>query len=545
MTETIRASTPVGSAVHPPALVVSQASKTFGMTRVLHGVDLRIEAGEIRALVGENGSGKSTLVKILSGFYVPDEGTGAVSVGGQDIAPHRSGESDAAGLRFVHQDLGLVGQLNTFENLGLGRGYGSKLALPVRWKAQRRRAQQEMLRLGYHFDVERPVAELEASERTAVAVARAVSDWQANGVEAAGLDGDAVADRSQHGASGVVPGTRGGPQVLVLDEPTVNLPGREVRRLLELVRRLRDSGIAILFITHHLNEVFELADTVTVLRNGSLITTQPVRDFTEDSLIELMVGRSVSRASSASPGNSSTPVVRIEGLSGATVRGIDLNIGAGEIVGVAGVTGSGREAVAPLLFGAVPRQGSVTVDGQQLKGGRPDLSIAAGMGLIPADRAQNAVIRGLDVGENLTVARLSDFMTTAKLAKRSEQKEIASWMDKLDVRPRRPRLACSQLSGGNAQKVILARWLRLRPKVLVLDEPTQGVDVGAKEDIHRNIDTAAQEGCALLVCSTDHEELVRLCSRVLVLVHGKVAYELHAPFDIDQITAASLASTKE
>ena len=495
-----------------PALDVRGASKTFGTQRVLHDVALQIQAGEVRALVGENGSGKSTLVKILAGYHIPDEGA-SITVGGRSVTPHQPGASDDAGLRFVHQELALVGSLSTVENLGLGRGYGSRSGGPIRWAQRRRDAQGVMADLGYHFDVRRPIIQLEASERTAVAVARAVSPH------------------------------RSPPQVLVLDEPTANLPGVEVARLFALVRRVRDSGIAILFISHHLNEVFDLADSVTVLRGGTLVATKPVSEVTETGLIEMMVGHEVSRSRSrpASPGGQ--VLLSVDGLGGHSVHGIDLRVTAGEIVGVAGITGSGREALASLLFGGSARQGSVSVDGTALPPNRPDLSIKAGMALIPADRNKNAVIHGHDVSENLSIARPADFVRGRVFRRRLESVEVSTWLRRLDVRPPEPRKPLSQLSGGNAQKVVLARWLRLTPKVLILDEPTQGVDVGAKEDIHQRIEDAAAHGCAVIVCSTDSEELARLCTRVVVLVRGRIRAESTAPLHADEITAASLADT--
>ncbi|MEA2172054.1 MAG: ribose transport system ATP-binding protein [Solirubrobacteraceae bacterium] len=499
--------------VGPPALAVTRASKTFGAARVLRDVDVTINAGEIRALVGENGSGKSTLVKILAGYHTPDPGS-EVAVAGATLATSSPDASDAAGLRFVHQDLALVAELSTVENLGLGRGYGSGVGRPVRWTQQRHLAEQAMVDLGYDVDVTEPVGRLAASERTAVAVARAVSPH-------------------------VSP-----PRVLVLDEPTANLPGPEVARLFALVRRVAGSGIAVLFISHHLNEVFELADSVTILRGGALVATQSVDETTESDLIEMMVGHTVSAAQPRRGRREDNIVLRATGLAGLTLQHADLDIAAGEIVGIAGITGSGREAIAPLLFGGAPRSGVVEIAGAPLRAQRPWESIAAGVALVPAERAKNAVLAGHDVSENISIARPRDFVRRGMFRRRLETHEVSKWLGELDVRPPETRIPLAQLSGGNAQKVILARWLRLEPKVLVLDEPTQGVDVGAREDIYRRIEQAAQQGCAVVVCSTDSEELARLCSRVLVLVRGRVRRELDAPLTLDEITAACLTDTK-
>jgi ribose transport system ATP-binding protein len=495
-----------------PALTVAKASKTFGPQRVLHDVDLEIQTGEIRALVGENGSGKSTLVKILAGYHAPDPGS-LVTVAGEPVAPHNPDASDHAGLRFVHQDLALVGTLTTVENLGLGRGYGSGSGRPVRWRTQRREAQAAMAELGYSINVERPVRDLTASERTAVAVARATSPH------------------------------RSAPRVLVLDEPTANLPGPEVIRLFALVRQVASSGIAILFISHHLNEVFDLCGSVTVLRGGAVVATAPVSTIDESQLIEMMVGHSVSPAAPRRSQSAQTAALRAADLGGLSLRRADLEVAAGEIVGVAGITGSGREAIASLLFGGAPRTGVVKIGDKTLPGGRPWESIAAGMALVPAERVRNAVFPEHDVSENISIARPGDFVKNHVLRRRLESTGTSKWMAQLDVRPPLPRAPISQLSGGNTQKVMLARWLRLAPKILLLDEPTQGVDVGAREDIYRRIEQTAQQGCAVLVCSTDAEELVRLCARVIVLVRGQVSQELEAPVTIDEISAACLTDT--
>jgi ribose transport system ATP-binding protein len=497
-----------------PALEVIGLSKTFGNQRVLADVSLAVESGTIRGLVGANGSGKSTLIKILAGYHAADPGS-ALRVGGVPLATHHAAESERAGLRFVHQDLALVGDQSTVENLGLGQGYGSRRARPINWRSRRRLAIDALQGLGYDIDVEIPVGNLSPSEQTAVAVARALS-------EHAGV-----------------------PRLLVLDEPTATLPGAEAQRLLALVRRLKSDGIAVLFVSHHLPEIFDLCDAVTVLRDGAVVTTRPTGELTEDVLIELMVGRSVSttRFSSAAPSDRGVAVLTVAGLSGTAVHDVDLAVHAGEIVGVAGVTGSGREQIAPLIFGAQPRKGIVAVAGTSVRGGRPAESVGAGVGLVPGDRAKNAALHGHDVCENIAIARPRDFVRYGLLRRSLAVAMTEKWLDELDVRPRRPNAAIGELSGGNAQKVMVARWLRLRPKVLILDEPTQGVDARAREDIYAVVAELAAAGCAVVVCSSDSTELARICNRVLVLVRGSVATEFRAPMDADEITGACLATT--
>jgi ribose transport system ATP-binding protein len=501
-----------GSADPVPALEVSHVSKTFGSARVLGDVSLAIVPGEVRALVGENGSGKSTLVKILAGNYTPDDGA-QISVAGQPVRVHQPGASDEAGLRFVHQSLGVIDALNTTENLGLGRGY-SKRGRPVRWSGRHRAAREVMRQLGYDIDVKKPLSKLAASERAAVAIARAVSPHHSQA------------------------------RLLVLDEPTATLPAAEAQRLFALVRRLSSGGVGVLFISHHINEVFDIADSVSILRGGSLVTTRPIDEIDEPTLIELMLGRSIERSIPAASSNTSAVVLQATDVAVGALRELSLEIRAGEIVGVAGITGSGREAVAPALYGARARSGRLEVSGKAVRPGRPDLSIAAGVGYIPADRDAHASFPDHDVAENISIARLGDFVKATVVRRRAEVSAASQWIETMDIRPPEPRYALQKLSGGNAQKVILARWLRLRPRVLLLDEPTQGVDIGAREQIYHMVEAAAEGGCAVLVCSTDHAELARLASRVLVMVQGRVHAELAQPVSADEITELSLARPK-
>lgn len=501
-----------GPADAAPALEVSHISKTFGPARVLRDVSLTIQAGEVRALVGENGSGKSTLVKILAGNYTPDDGA-RISVGGQPVRVHQAGASDEAGLRFVHQSLGVIDSLSTTENLGLGLGY-SKRARPVHWSLRHRAGREVMRQLGYDIDVKKPVSKLAASERAAVAIARAVSPHHSRA------------------------------RLLVLDEPTAALPAAEAQRLFALVRRISSDGVAVLFISHHINEVFDIAESVSVLRAGSLVATRSIHKIDEPALIELMLGRSIERSVPVASVSTAAAVLRATDVSAGSLRGFSLEVRAGEVVGVAGITGSGREAVAPALYGARSRSGRLEVAGKGVRPGRPDLSIAAGLGYIPADREAHAAFPDHDVAENISIARLKDFVTATVVRRRAEVSAAAQWIETLDIRPPEPRYPLRKLSGGNAQKVILARWLRLEPRVLLLDEPTQGVDIGAREQIYRMIDSAAQDGCAVVVCSTDHEELARLASRVLVMVQGRVHAEVAQPISADEITELSLTRPK-
>jgi ribose transport system ATP-binding protein len=495
------------------ALSIRSLSKTFVGQRALIDVDLDIDAGEIRALVGENGSGKSTLVKILAGIHEPDAGA-SVEIAGEPLQLGHAGTADAAGLRFVHQDLGLVASLDTVDNLALGHGYTFKRSGRIQWRREARAAREAMSSLGYDIDVRRPVGELSISERTAVAVARALSK------------------------------RRSAARMLVLDEPTANLPAAEADRLFALVRTVRASGVAVLFVSHHFDEVFAIADSVTVLRDGRHVDTRPVSSMTETELVELVIGRELAEYEGTASGlTAGDRVLCARGVTGRIVNGLDLDVSAGEVVGVAGITGSGREELAALLFGGLPRSGQVTVGGKKVPVQRPDRAITLGVGLVPAERHANAAFLEASLRENVTMVDVRRNVVRGVLRGGREKSDVADWLTKLQVRPNRTEVPMAALSGGNQQKVVLARWLRQAPKVLILDDPTQGVDVGAKAEIHCLIDDAAAQGMAILILSSDHDELTRLCHRVVVLRAGRVVDELHAAsLTTDRLTACTVGT---
>lgn len=468
-----------------PLLAARSLGKTFASNTVLQGVTIEVRPGEIVGVLGQNGSGKSTLVKVLAGVYEGDAGgTIELAVG--------------TALHFIHQDLGLVSQLSTIENLDLDRPLVATDFGPARRKAERARAQELIARFGASFDVDMAVGRLSPAERTIVAIARAVSGWE------------------------------NPRQILVLDEPTAALHGLEVDRLLATVRQLAASGAGVLFITHRLDEVFALADRAIFLRDGRLIAERDVTELTESELVELIAGGSVDGPPRTRPSQAGHPVLKVSGLVGGGCVGFELEAGAGEIVGIAGLLGSGREHVLQAVFGAVSTTaGAVEVTGKRLRRGSVKAAMAAGVGLVPGDRHAHAIVGSMDVRENLTLAWLRPFRRWLGWVSRpAEDHTVAGWIDRLAVRPGQHTPRIGLLSGGNQQKVILARWLQRDPKVLLLEEPTQGVDVGAKAAIYRIIAAAAERGTAVVVASSDSRELVELCDRVVVLRDGTSAAEL-------------------
>jgi ribose transport system ATP-binding protein len=498
------------------ALEIHHLSKTFPGQQALVDVALQVQSGEVHALVGQNGSGKSTLIKILAGYHQPDPGSDA-TVSGKPFQLGNGSAAFTAGIRFVHQDLGLVTTLSTIENLALVNGYQTGFAGRINWQSEATRASGAMATLGFvDFDVKTPVGDLAPAQRTAVAIARALVGWE------------------------------NGATLLVLDEPTASLAADDKSRLFDVVKRLKAKGVSILYVTHHLEEVFELADQVTVLRDARRVVTAPVRELNYDTLVEAIVGHRVDVGTASVPKASGEAVATVRGLSGGNLRGLDLDIHPGEIVGLAGITGSGREDVVALISGqTVRKNGTVTVGGKDVPNFDPAAAKLCGVANVPADRSIRATIGPFSVRENMTVTDLGRFVKGRRLRYRAERAETASWIEKLSVRLSGPEALIGSLSGGNQQKIMFARALRMSPKLMLLDEPTQGVDIGAKDQIHALVDEAAATGAATIVSSSDTTELVRLASRVLVFVEGGVIAELSGPeISVEHINHLQLQSSR-
>jgi ribose transport system ATP-binding protein len=489
-----------------PALVLEHVSKTFPGTRALDDVALRLERGEIHALMGQNGSGKSTLIKVLAGFHSPDPG-GKAEVGGEPLLLGHQGAARHAGVRFIHQDLGLVDGLDAADNLALGVGYLTGPGFRIQWRRQRRLAAEAIAALGHPFDVRRPVETLSAVERTTLAIARAVRDMEKV-------------------------------RVLVLDEPTAAMPASDVERLHAMLRRICDTGVAVLYVSHHLDEVLSLADRVTVLRDGHCVGTLPVEELTAQALVDWMTGGiSDQAAESRSERIYADTVLAVDGLTSGALSGFSMEVRAGEVVGLAGIDGSGRDAVCGAVYGARPRAGSVQLAGTELPACRPDVSVRAGIGFVPAFRAVEGLITSMTVRENFTLTGLRPYVTMRGLSGRGERSDVRTWMQRLSVRAHSIEASIDQLSGGNQQKIVIGKWLRRDPKLLLLDEPTQGVDVAAKAELHLLVDEAAAAGAAVVVSSSDEAELERLCDRVIVLRRGLAPTVL----DRSRLTATAIA----
>jgi ABC-type sugar transport system ATPase subunit len=481
---------------HTPLLRIQGLSKTFPGLKALDDVSFSVGAGEIVAVVGHNGSGKSTLVKILADVYQPDPGA-AIEV--RDADGNLLDEATARkGLHFIHQDLGLINMLNTIENMGLGRSSRGRGLGPVRTARERDEARRLVARFGAHFDPTVPVAKLSPAERAIVAIARAMDGWTS------------------------------AENVLVLDEPTTAFHGDEVEILFGAVRRVAEQGAGVVFISHRLDEVLGLADRIVALRDGQVVADQLAASLDHDQMVQLIAGRAVADLDVERPSRSEQSVLRVAGLRGGEVRDVSFELAAGEILGVSGILGSGREEISSLIFGAKHRShGTVDVMGDELISDDTVAAIDAGVAYVPADRRRDGAVMDMNVRENLTLPLLWPLRRRlGRLDDRAERRETESWMGMVGLRPPNPYQQLKLFSGGNQQKVVLAKWLRTKPKVLLLDEPTQGVDVGAKAAIYELIAAAARAGTGVLVCSSDTKELVSLCDRVLVFEQGRILEEI-------------------
>lgn len=509
----------VGVATDPtPVLLIESLSKTYPGQVALDSAHLEVRPGEVHALVGQNGSGKSTLIKLLGGYVQADHGA-SVRFAGKPVDLWHLHQDERRHIRIVHQDLGLVPTLSAVENLGLGRGYITGPGGNIRWRAEAARAQELLLRFGLAPDVRQPVGALSAAEQAAIAIVRSLQDWDENA-----------------------------PGLLVLDEPTASLNRREVDALFREVRRVASTGAGVLFVSHMLDEVLDLADRVTVLRDGKVVAAGvPTANLDQRALVDLIVGRPMSDlypAPLAHP--SGTPVLEVEMVFGITLRGVNFKIHRGEVIGIAGLVGSGREEIANAIAGMTPRfAGKVLVDKKKVFASPRD-SLRAGVALVPADRKGIGLDLEERLAEHVALPRMGAFQRRTRLQRTALRSDVSEWISKLEVQPPFLDRRLGKFSGGNQQKAVLARWLRTEPKVLLLDEPTQGVDVGAKASIYRHITEAARDGMAVMIASSDAEELVHLCDRVLVLRAGMVSAELAGPnLTEERLVAETLGATSD
>ena len=465
-------------------LSIRSLTKVFPGTRALDDVDLDIAAGQVHALLGENGAGKSTLIKCLTGAYRRDGGT--VMLDGAPIDPRSTLQAQDLGIGTVYQEVNLLPNLTVAQNLMFGhepRRFGL-----IDTRAMRAQARETLARYGLDIDVDRDLGRYSVAIQQIVAIARAVR------------------------ISG---------KVLILDEPTASLDTAEVRMVFDVLRSLRDQGMAIVFVSHFLDQVFDLADQVTILRNGRRVASQPIAGLDRMTLVEQMLGRALEDvvATPAADAAPTAPILRFQGMGRAgTIQPFDLDVGAGEVVGLAGLLGSGRTETAELLFGIRPAQtGTARDDAGPIDLRTPRAAIVAGFGFAPEDRKTDGIVADLSIRENIILG-LQARRGWARPIPRAEQNRLADdYIRQLDIRTSGREKPIGELSGGNQQKAVLARWLAMNPRFLILDEPTRGIDVGAHAQILRLIRDLTQGGLSLLIISSELDELIAVADRVIVL----------------------------
>jgi rhamnose transport system ATP-binding protein len=479
--------------VTAPILAVTSVSKSFAGVQALKDVSFDVCAGEVHALVGENGAGKSTLIKVMSGAESADHGT--IVLHGQPMPRLDPSTARSLGIAVVHQQPALFPDLTVAENLSLGRDAGHAWRR-VRWRAQQERALQLLARVGASIDPGRLVESLTMPEQQLVEIARA-------------LGADA--------------------RLLILDEPTAALTAPDVEALLGVLRRLRAQGTGIVYISHRLDEVLAIADRVTVLRDGRTVTTRPVDGLTSAEIVQLMVGSELHELEARHARAVGEVAIDVSGLvsRAAGIHGISLVLRRGEIVGLAGLVGSGRTQLAETLFGITPADdGELVIDGRAMRIRSPREAMLAGLAYVPEDRRRHGVVLEMSVAANTTLANLSAIARGGLIDRRAERTTATRCIQTLRIGADSPDAEAGTLSGGNQQKVAVARWLETKPSILILDEPTQGVDVRSKAEIHRIIRELADDGLAILVISSDMHDVLTLSDRILVMREGTIAGEL-------------------
>jgi rhamnose transport system ATP-binding protein len=490
-----------------PVLELRQLAKSFGGARALKGVDFDLRGGEVHALLGENGAGKSTLIKIVTGAHQPDSGT--ITVCSERVAGLSPAAAHRLGIACIYQQPALFPDLTVAENIALRLEPGAAVRR-VNWAGRRARAQALLERIGAHLSPDAEVRTLSMPEQQLVEIACALG---------------------------------AGARIVIMDEPTASLTQKEQHLLFAVVRDLRAHGVGVIYISHRLEEIFALADRVTVLRDGESVGTNVVSDMTETSLIRMMVGREMTQIYPPSEGAPGNIVLSLHEVSCASsgVRNVTFDVRAGEVFGLAGLVGAGRTELARILFGLTPIEaGEIHLHGERIAPRSPLEAVSRGIAYVPEDRRRHGVVLEMPIEENMTMAIHRRLFRGSWLRFRRERALALDYIRDLAVKCSGPTARGGSLSGGNQQKVSLARWLATHPKVLILDEPTQGVDVGAKSEIHKIVRRLAKDGLAVLLISSDLPEILGMSDRIGVMRGGTLTAILPGRADPHEVMAAAL-----
>ncbi|GAA0412693.1 MULTISPECIES: ATP-binding cassette domain-containing protein [Leifsonia] len=498
--------------VAPPVLELSRVVKSFGAVVALRSGSIRVESGSIHALVGENGAGKSTLVKIVAGLYRRD--AGEFRLRGEDVDFSTTAQSKEAGVAVIYQEPTLFPDLSVTENVFMGRQPTDRLG-----RIDRRRMRQEVdslfRRLGVRIDPDRLAEGLSIADQQIIEIAKAVS-----------LDA----------------------RLLIMDEPTAALSGVEVERLFAVARSLRDEGRGIVFISHRFDEVFSLCDTITVMRDGSFVSSDPTTAVTEDEIVRRMVGRDVTELFPKQETTIGEPLLEVDGLTSTGVfADVRFTVRSGEIVALAGLVGAGRSEIARAVFGVDGYDsGTVRLAGRAIPKRRPTAAMAAGLALVPEDRRKQGLVLEESVARNSTLAIRTRLSKLGLIRNSAENASARVWASRLQLKTNALDTLVGTLSGGNQQKVVLGKWLSTEPRVLIIDEPTRGIDVGTKAEVHRLLSELAGRGMGILMISSELPEVLGMADRVLVVREGRITAELdRADADAENVMFAATHAAEE
>ena len=474
-------------------LEMKDIDKSFPGVKVLQNVQFSLYSGELHALMGENGAGKSTLMKILNGIYSKDNGTIIVKGKPEEITSTKVAEG--LGISIIHQELNLIPYLSIMENIFLGREFKLGKTPFVNWKKMRSEAERYLKQLGMDLDPRTIVEELSVGQQQMVEIAKALS-MQAD--------------------------------ILVLDEPTAALTDREIEKLFEVIAALKAKGVGMIYISHRMEEIFQISDRITVLRDGKYIGTRKTKETDMDELVRMMVGRDINDRFPKIEIMPGEERLRVEGISlGQKLRDISFSVRSGEILGLAGLMGAGRTEVAKVLFGVTPAtQGTIFIDGKEATIRKPIDAIGAGIALVTEDRKHEGLILSLSIRENLSLPNLAKLSVSGFMKRSKESVLSEETIEKLHIRTPHAEQVVGALSGGNQQKVVIGKWLATKPKILILDEPTRGVDIGAKKEIYDLMNQLAKEGVAIIMISSELPEVLGMSDRIIVMHEGRVTAEL-------------------
>jgi rhamnose transport system ATP-binding protein len=486
-------------------LRVTGISKTFAGVRALRSANFELAAGEVHALVGENGAGKSTLIKIITGAETPD--SGLVEVEGRAVSDFQPKLSKSLGIAVIYQQPALFPDLSVAENIALALETGG-VWRKVDWRGRKRRAEELLGRTGASIDPDRLASTLSMPEQQLVEICKAIG---------------------------------AGARILIMDEPTASLTDSEVTRLFRLIAAFREQGCGIIYISHRLEEIFSIADRITVLRDGETVATQRKDEVTREKLIQQMAGRELAAVYTKGETSAGEVALEVRGLSNQSrgLKDVSLHIRSGEILGLAGLVGAGRTELAETIFGLTPPDsGEILVRGKPVRIALPAQAIEHGIGYLPEDRRRHGVVMEMPIASNVTLANLAAVATSGLIDRKAEGELTDHYIGSLRIKAESSRSSVDTLSGGNQQKVALARWLAAKPAVLILDEPTQGVDVGAKAEIHKLMVDLAAQGMAILMISSELPEILGISDRIAVMRAGRICGE----FSSQEATPAKILS---